>query len=137
MKKVNFLTYESTHYEIYQCQRMVFQLSLSDSKSHPVTRTLLSILADLNNAVVSMVSPWPLFSKSFRPSTNPLVTVSRAPITFDIIVTSKLFSVLHQCLDIYLSFRFPSVLCMVSRNANAYYLTGSFFFFLFFFFFFF
>ena len=35
---------------------MVFHQSLSDSKSPQVSRTLLSILAILNNAVVRLVS---------------------------------------------------------------------------------
>ena len=34
---------------------MVFHKSLSDSKSPQVSRTLLSILADLNNAVIWIV----------------------------------------------------------------------------------
>ena len=36
----------------HQRQQMVFHWSLSDSKSPQISRTLLSILADLNNAVV-------------------------------------------------------------------------------------
>ena len=41
-------------FEIFSLQRypVVSQWSLSDSKSHQVSRTLLSILADLNNAVL-------------------------------------------------------------------------------------
>ena len=64
---------------------MVFNWSLSDSKSSQVSRTLLSILADLNNAVVSTVSTRSVISQSSSPGTNPLVTVLRAPI--GIIVT--------------------------------------------------
>ena len=60
---------------------MVFHWCLSDRKSPQVSRTLLSILADLNNAVVSMVSTRPLFFKSFSPFINSSVTVLRAPIT--------------------------------------------------------
>ena len=63
---------------------MVFQWSLSDSKSPQVSITLLSILAVLNNAVVWMVSTRPPTSKSFS---NPLATVPKAPITIGIIVT--------------------------------------------------
>ena len=44
-------------------------------------RTLLSILADLNNVVVWIVSTRPFISKSSSPFNNPSVTVSRAPIT--------------------------------------------------------
>ena len=41
-----------------------FLSSLSDSKSSHVYRTFLSILADLNNAVIWMVCTHPLISKS-------------------------------------------------------------------------
>ena len=54
---------------------MIFHLSLSDSKSPQVSRTRLSILAVLSNAVVWIVSTRPLTSKSSRPFNNPLVTV--------------------------------------------------------------
>ena len=52
-----------------------------------VSRTLLSILAVLNNVVVWMVSTRSLISKSNSPFNKPLVTVPKAPITIDIIVT--------------------------------------------------
>ena len=65
---------------------MVFHWSLSDSKSPQVSRTLLSILAVVNNAVVWMVSTRPPTSKSSSPFSNPLVTVPNAPITIGIIV---------------------------------------------------
>ena len=57
-----------------------FHWSLSDSKSPQVSRTLLTILAVLNNAVVWMVSTCPPTSKSSSPFSNPLVTVPNAPI---------------------------------------------------------
>ena len=66
---------------------MVFHWSLSDSKSPQVSRTLLSILAVLNNAVIWMVSTHPPISKSSSPFSNSLVTVPNAPITIGIIVT--------------------------------------------------
>ena len=66
---------------------MVFHWSLSDSKSPQVSRTHLSILAVLSNAVVWIVSTRPLTSKSSRPFNNPLVTVPNAPITSGTIVT--------------------------------------------------
>ena len=62
---------------------MLFPRSLSDSEFPQVSRTLLSILANLNNAVVSIVSTPPVISKA----SSPLVTVPRAPITIGIIVT--------------------------------------------------
>ena len=63
---------------------MVFHWSLSDSKSPQISRTLLSILAVLNNAVFWMVS---LSCQLPSPFNNPLVTVPKAPITIGIIVT--------------------------------------------------
>ena len=66
---------------------MVFHWSLRDSKSPQVSRTLLSILAVLNNAVVWMVSTHPPTSKSSSPFSNPFVTIPNAPITIGIIVT--------------------------------------------------
>ena len=71
---------------------MVFLWSLSYSKSPQVSRTLLSILAVLNNAVVWMVSTRPPTSKSSSPFCDPLVTVPNAPITIGIIVTCMFHS---------------------------------------------
>ena len=66
---------------------MVFHWSLSDSKSPQVSRAVLSIQANLNNAVVWMVSTHALISNPLSPITNPLVTVLSAPITIGITVT--------------------------------------------------
>ena len=66
---------------------MVFHWSLSDSKSPQVSRTRLSILAILSNAVVWIVSTHLPTSKSSRPFNNPWVTVPNAPITIGTIVT--------------------------------------------------
>ena len=71
----------------HQRKLMVFHWRLSDSKSPQVSRTLLSILAVFNNAVVWMVSTRSPTSKSSRPFNNLLVTVTKAPITIGIIVT--------------------------------------------------
>ena len=71
---------------------MGFHWSLSDSKSPQVSRTSLSILAVLNNAVVWMVSTRPPTSKSSSSFSNPLVTVLNAPITSGIIVTCTFHS---------------------------------------------
>ena len=67
---------------------MVFRWSPSDSKSPQVSRTLLSILAVINNAV----STRPPTSKSSSPFSNPLVTFPNAPITIGIIVTCMFHS---------------------------------------------
>ena len=78
----------STHKSFaHQCFLMVFHWSLSDRKSSQVSRTFLSILAVLNNAVVWMVSTRPPTSKSSTPFNGPLVTVPNAPVTIGIIVT--------------------------------------------------
>ena len=71
---------------------MVFHWSLSDSKSPQVSRTLLSILAVLNNAVVWIVSTGPPTSKSSSPFCNPFVSLPKAPITIGIIVTCMFHS---------------------------------------------
>ena len=71
----------------HQRKLMVFHWRLSDSKFPQVSRTLLSILAVFNNAVVWMVSTRSPTSKSSRPFNNHLVTVPKAPITIGIIVT--------------------------------------------------
>ena len=91
---------------------MVFYWSLRDSKSPEVSRTLLSILADLDNAEVWMFSTSLLISKSSTLYPNPLMNVPSAPITIGITVTFKFccFLDLYQGLGIYLSFHFPSVL---------------------------
>ena len=69
---------------------MAFYWSLTDNKSPQVSRTLLSILVKLNNAVVLTVPTCLIISKCSISCINPLVTVLRASITTDIIVT-KIF----------------------------------------------
>ena len=91
---------------------MVLHWRLSDNKSPKVSRTLLSILADLSNALVWIISTRPLISKFSILCTNPLVTVPRAPITFGITVTfmfHNFFSSLARS-RYYPSFRFLSTL---------------------------
>ena len=66
--------------------RVVFHWSLSDNKFPQVSRTLLSILAYLNNAVVWMVSTCSLISKFPSPFTNYLRGVLSPPITTSITV---------------------------------------------------
>ena len=64
---------------------MVFHLN--DSKFPHVSRTLLSILSNHNNAVVWVISTCPLIPKSYCLLISPLVIVQSAPITSDITVT--------------------------------------------------
>ena len=110
----------------------VFHFSLSDSKCPWVSGTLLSFLADLNNAIVWMVSTRPLISKSSSSCTNPLVTALSVSITIDITITFMF----HSFSVLFAFFQFYHVVC---QNGKVHYLTSSFlfFFFLFFFFFFF
>ena len=63
---------------------MISHWILRDSKSPLICRSLLSILVDLNNAVVWIVFTRPLISKSSSPCTCHLVIVPRAPITTNI-----------------------------------------------------
>ena len=110
---------------------MFFHWSLSDSKSPQVSRTLLSILAVLNNAVVWMVSTRPPTSKSSGPFSNPLVTVPNAPVTIGIIVTSMLhrFPIPYPGRGTYLSFHILSVLfCGQPGQQNRLFCKFSFFF---------
>ena len=65
---------------------MIFHWSLCYSKSLQVYRTLLSILAVLNNAVVWMVSTRPPTSKSSNPFNSIFVTISNVPIMIGIII---------------------------------------------------
>ena len=100
---------------------MVSHWSLSDSKCPQVSRTLLSILADLNKAVVWIVSTRPLIFKSSSHCTNHLVTVPRAPITIGIIVTScsTAFSVPLQGRGTYPSFHIFQFHSAVRRDRKV------------------
>ena len=98
---------------------MVFHLSLGDSKSPQVSRTLLGILAD---AVVWMVSSRLLISMPPNPCMNPLVTASSEPIAISIAVTFMFYSFFHfsskvQVLTfLFAFFQFYSV---VSRDVQS------------------
>ena len=104
---------------------MVFHWSLSDSKFPQVSRTLLSILAILNNSVVWIVSTRPPTSKSSSPFNNPLVTVPNAPITIGIIVTFMFHSFFFQfsskvevLIHLFTFFQFYSVVSWDSKVDN-------------------
>ena len=71
----------------HRCYLIVFYWSLSDNESPQVSRTLLSTLADLKNAVVWMMSNRPLISKSSSPGTNPSMIISNRPNTISITIT--------------------------------------------------
>ena len=128
---------------------MVFYKTVSNSKFPQVSRTLLNILANLNNAVVWMVSTHPFISKSSSPFTNPLVTVPSASVLIGITVTfmfHSFFSYFPKALEnIFkkktiryvpnLFFRFPLVLPWGQPERQSP-LIGRFTLFLFFFFFF-
>ena len=102
-----------------QFQLMVFHWSLSDNKSPQVSRTLLSILAVLNNAVVWMVSTRPPTSKPSSSFNNPLVTVPKAPITVGIIVTFMFHSFFNSLARTkYLSF-FSHSFCFTMWSAGT------------------
>ena len=103
---------------------MVYHWSLSDSKYPKVSRTLLSILAYLNNAVVWMVWTRPLIFKSSILFYNPLVTVPRAPITIGKIVIFMFHSLFNSLArTMYLSFFsfffFFQFYPMVSRDSKV------------------
>ena len=66
---------------------MVSHRSFGENKSLQDSRTLLSILDDLENAEVKMVPTFPLISKSSSPFSNPLGIVPSAPTTIGIMVT--------------------------------------------------
>ena len=78
-----------------------------------VSRTLLSILSDLSNAVVGMVFTHSLFSKSSSPFNHFLVTVPRPPIIIALNITFMFHSVFHSLSRLRyfsllsLSFNFP------------------------------
>ena len=73
----------------HQCQLVVFHWNLSKSRSPQISRTLLSILADFESAVVKI---FPLISLSLL-LTRPLGTVPSATTTTGITVTFyKFFS---------------------------------------------
>ena len=98
---------------------MIFRRSLNDSNSPQVSRTLLNILAVLNNVVVWMVSTRLPPSKSSSPFSNPLVTVPNAPITIGIIVTCIFHSYFNSLtMSRYLSF-FSRSFSFIQRSAGT------------------
>ena len=74
-----FPLYELKIFFLHQRLIVAVHWSLCISKSSPVSRTLPSILADLNDALVWMVSILPLISISFSVLSKTLKTVPSAP----------------------------------------------------------
>ena len=100
----------------------------SNSKSPLVARTLLCILADLNNAVVWMVFTPPLISNSSCPNYNWYHRHLYVPYFLNSLAMSRYLSLFSPSFSFYF---------VVSRNGKVLNLAGSlfsFFFFLFFFF---
>ena len=106
---------------------MIFHWSLSDSNFTQISRTLLSILANLNNAVVWTVSTRPLIFTSYSHCTylwwlysmRPLHLVSPSfscSVVFQISGKDKVFISLFAFLQFY-----P----VVSRNGKTHYSAGS------------
>ena len=91
---------------------MVFHWSLNDNKSPQVFRTLLSILVNLNNAVVCMVLSLSLIINSSSLLSKPLETVPSIPTTIDIPVTSCKVQVFFQ---LFAFFHFHSVVNLYSK----------------------
>ena len=109
-------------------------LELSERKSPQVSRTRLSILVVLNNAVVWVVSTRPPTSKSSSFFSYPLVTVPKTSVTIGIIINFKFHSFSNSLVrSRYLSFFSHSLsFIVVSRDRKV----DNFANFLFFFFFF-
>ena len=90
---------------------MVFHCSLNN-KSPQVSRTLLSILTDHNNAVVWMVSTRPLISESSSPNTNSLVTVSSAQL-FHFQFYYRFLTILHRVFTSDLGWGKVVIICFI------------------------
>ena len=112
---------------------MVSHTSFSDSKSPQLSRTLLSILVDLNNAVVWMFSTRPHSSKSSSLCTNSLLKLPRATIPIGHFHVPQFFqssSNVQVLIPLLAFFKFSSV---VDRDNKVHNSASSLFFFLFFF----
>ena len=104
---------------------MISHWSLSDYNPPQVTRTLLSIMADLNNVIVWMVSTCTLISRSSSHLTNLLGIVPSVPTTIGITVTimvhifKKISSARSWYLSLFsLSFIFTRCSASTAKSAN-------------------
>ena len=101
---------------------MVFQWSLNDSRSPQVSRTLLSIMAVFNNAVVWMVSTRSPTSKSYRPFNYHLVksiTQNWYNCHLHIPQFFQFFSKVKVLISLFTFFQFYSVVCRDSKVDNV------------------
>ena len=104
---------------------MAYHWSPNENKCPQVSRTLLSILADLNTAAIWIVSTRPLISKSSSPFNNPSITVPRAPITIGINVTFMFHSFfqfsskIQELIFLFFFFQFCSVVSQDSKVHNS------------------
>ena len=108
---------------------MISQWSLSDWKSPQISRTLLSILADLKNAIVRMVSTLPRISESLSQE-HQLLLVSTVTFMFHSFSSSR-----TKIQVLILLFTFLKFYSVVSQDRKIHNSAISFFFFFFFFFF--
>ena len=115
-------------FNAFERQPMLSYWILSESKFFQVSRTLLSILADLKNAIIWMISTSPLISKSSSPFTNPSRIVQNVPITIGITVTFMFHSFFlvpkqspgtYFIFQIFVFFQFYSVVCWYSKFNNS------------------
>ena len=106
----------------HQPELIVCYWSLNDKKSPQISRTFLSILAVLHNAVVWIVSTCSQISKSSSSRTNPLKTLTSAPITIGITVIFTFnifqFSVLVTFFTCHLSFSFTLRSAETAKSKN-------------------
>ena len=104
-------------FESFSTSALADGLSL-ESRWQQVSRILLSILTDLSNAVVYIVSPCLLISKSSSPCTNPFGTVARAPITV-IFLFHIFFNFLPKIQVLIFLFAFFQLYSVVSRDRKV------------------
>ena len=89
-----------------------------------VSRTLLSILADLNNAVVWLVSTRPFISNSSNPCTNHLGTIPKVPTTISITITfifHRLLLFTAMCLTLLTWYNFCKYFLSEGKKCTLYF----------------
>ena len=122
-----FLFYYYCYYSFsHQLTLMVIHWSLSDSKSPQVSRTLLSILAVLNNALIWMVSTRPptAMSSSHRTKCTNYNWYNCH------LHVPQFFQFLNKVAILIFLFTFLQIYSVVRRDSNVDYFSNSLFFFL-------